>query len=51
MQVAKNALAATPDVREARVNDIKSRLENGTYEVSVDDFAAKLMDAFSAKVF
>lgn len=51
MQVAKNALAATPDVREAHVNDIKSRLENGTYEVSVEDFAEKLMDAFSAKIF
>lgn len=48
MQVAKNALAATPDVREAKINDIKQRIESGTYEVSVDDFAAKLMGAFAA---
>lgn len=49
MQVAKNALAATPDVREALVEDIKARLENGTYEVSSEDFASKIMEAFSAK--
>lgn len=48
MQVAKNALAATPDVREAKVNDIKARLENGTYEVSSADFADKLMAAFAS---
>lgn len=49
MQTAKNALAATPDVREARISDIKARMDNGTYSVSNDDFAAKLMETFAAK--
>ena len=49
MQVAKNALADVPDVRESLVSDIKSRIDNGTYEVSNEDFAAKLMSAFEAK--
>ncbi len=49
MQIAKNALASVPDVRESLVSDIKSRMEQGTYEVSADDFADKLMSAFAAK--
>ncbi len=49
MQIAKNALASVPDVRESLVNDIKTRMEQGTYEVSADDFADKLMSAFAAK--
>lgn len=49
MQVAKNALAGVPDTRANLVNDIKSRMDNGTYEVDTDDFAAKLMSAFSAR--
>ncbi len=49
MQVAKNALAGVSDVRESKVNDIKTRLNNGTYEVSSEDFADKLMSAFAAK--
>lgn len=49
MQVAKNALVGVSDVRESKVNDIKSRMSNGTYEVSTEDFASKLMEAFAAK--
>lgn len=49
LQVAKNALHGVSDVRESKVNDIKSRMDNGTYEVSVDDFASKLMEAFASK--
>lgn len=49
MQIAKNALASVPDVRDSLVNDIKTRMEQGTYEVSADDFADKLMSAFAAK--
>ena len=51
MQVAKNALNAVPDVREAKIADIKSRMESGTYDVSVDDFAAKLMSAYKSVSF
>ena len=49
LQIAKNALAGTPDVRESLVSDIKAKMDSGNYEVSADDFATKLMDAFSAK--
>lgn len=49
MQIAKNALAGIPDTRAEKVNDIKSRIDNGTYDVSNEDFAEKLMAAFSSK--
>lgn len=49
MQIAKNALASTPDVRESRVSELKAKMENGTYEVSNEDFATKLMEMFAAK--
>lgn len=49
MQVAKNALLTTPDVRESLVSDIKSRMDAGTYEVSNEDFASKLISAFASK--
>ena len=49
IQVAKNALISTPDVRESLVSDIKSRMDAGTYEVSYEDFAAKLVSAFASK--
>jgi len=42
-QVAKAAVAATPDVRTDLVNDIKTRMQNGTYEVSMEMLADKLM--------
>jgi negative regulator of flagellin synthesis FlgM len=49
MQVAKNALAKTPDVRENKVNDIKEQLENGTYDVDPEAFASKLLSAFTER--
>ncbi|MBE5943507.1 MAG: flagellar biosynthesis anti-sigma factor FlgM [Lachnospiraceae bacterium] len=49
MQTAKSALATTPDVRESLVNDIKTRMANGTYEVSNEDFATKLMSAYASR--
>lgn len=49
MQIAKNALASTPDVREDRVSDLKAKMDKGTYDVSDDDFANKLMEMFAAK--
>ena len=49
MQVAKNALLTTPDVRESLVSDIKSRMDAGTYDVSTEDFASKLVSAFASK--
>lgn len=42
-QVAKAAVAAAPDVRTDLVNDIKTRMQNGTYDVSMEMLADKLM--------
>ena len=51
MQVAKNALAGVPDVREAKIAELKSRIEAGTYDVSLDDFAAKLAATYASQTF
>ncbi|MCM1497408.1 MAG: flagellar biosynthesis anti-sigma factor FlgM [Clostridium sp.] len=49
MQIAKTALKAVPDVREDKVNALKESIANGTYQVSAESFADKLMTAFSEK--
>lgn len=46
-QIAKNAVKETPDVREDLVNEIKSRIKDGFYEVSADDFAAKVIERYN----
>lgn len=43
INVAKQALASTPDIREDLVNSIKERINNGTYEVSNEAFADKVL--------
>lgn len=47
MQVARDALAKTPDVRADKVNELKNAIANGTYNVSGEDFADKLLERFS----
>ena len=42
-QTAKNAVAASPDIREDVVAPIKAKLESGNYQVSAESFAEKLM--------
>lgn len=43
-QIAKQAVARTPDVRETTVNEIKQRMEAGTYNITIQDVADKLVD-------
>ncbi len=43
-QIAKQAVADTPDVRQEKVLDIAARVNSGSYKVSAEDFAAKLLD-------
>ena len=43
LQVAKTAVAKTPDVREDVVADIKKRIEEGSYNVSDESFADVLL--------
>lgn len=46
MQVAKASVAAAPDVREDRIAQIKAAMSAGTYSVSDDALADKLLDSF-----
>lgn len=43
-QVAKQIVARTPDVRETKVNEIKEQMQAGTYNISIEDVANKLVD-------
>lgn len=46
IQTAKAAVADSPDVREELTAPIKARIQNGTYEVSGDSFADKLLEKY-----
>ncbi len=41
-QIAKNVINQVPDVREAKINEIKQRMAEGTYQVTMDEVAEKL---------
>ena len=43
LQVAKQAIANAPDIRDNKVTELKSQINNEKYEVSVEDFAAKIL--------
>lgn len=46
IQVAKAAVAASSDIREDVTAPLKASIQAGTYEVSTDSFAEKLMKNF-----
>lgn len=46
IQTAKAALAQTPDIREDVTAPIKAKVDAGTYQVSAESFADKLMQKF-----
>lgn len=46
LHVAKEAVKNAPDVREEKIADIKARMQNGTYQVSSQQIADKLVDEF-----
>lgn len=45
-QIAKQAVANAPDIREEKVASIKEQIDNGTYEVDTEDFAGKLLEKY-----
>ena len=45
-QTAKQAVQAAPDVDMERVQAIKEQMKNGTYQVSMEDLAEKLLAKF-----
>ena len=42
-QTALKAALSSPSVREDKINDIKTRIDNGSYNVSAEDIANKMM--------
>ncbi len=43
IQLVKNALSQLPDVREEKVQEIKSQVDNGKYNVSGEKIAGKMV--------
>jgi len=48
IQTVKSAVAQSPDVRSDVTEPIKAAINNGTYKVSNDDFASKLLEKYQA---
>ena len=46
IHIAKAAVAASPDIREELTAPIKAKIQNGTYEVSNESFADKLLKKY-----
>lgn len=46
IQIAKTAVAASSDIREELVAPLKASIKNGTYEVSGESFADKLLKQY-----
>ncbi|MGB8454221.1 MAG: flagellar biosynthesis anti-sigma factor FlgM [Anaerocolumna sp.] len=49
-QVARQAVAGTQEVRTDKINDIKSRLESGTYNISMEEVADKMVESYFEKL-
>lgn len=45
-QTTKNAVNEAPDIREEKVAELKSKIDDGTYEVSNESFAEKLLEDY-----
>ncbi len=43
LSIAKNAVDNVPDVRMEKVNSIKQQIKNGTYNVSAEEIADKII--------
>jgi negative regulator of flagellin synthesis FlgM len=46
LQIAKQAVKESPDIRQDKVNDLKNQINNGTYNVSPESFANKILSGF-----
>lgn len=44
--IAKQVVSQVPDVREDKINEIKKRMEAGTYNVSMEEVADKLVSRY-----
>ncbi|MDF2878741.1 MAG: flagellar biosynthesis anti-sigma factor protein FlgM [Clostridia bacterium] len=44
-QVAYKLLNTTPDIRQDKVNEIKAKIKSGTYNVSAEEVADKILSS------
>ena len=51
IQIAKQAVLNSPDVREDVTAPIKERMNAGTYRVNSDSFADKLFEKYNSALF
>jgi negative regulator of flagellin synthesis FlgM len=51
IQQINNALSQVPDVREEKVQEIKSQVEKGTYNVSGEKIAGKMVGESLVDIF
>lgn len=49
MQTAKQAVKDAPDIREDKTAPLKAQINAGTYNVSGEDFASKLLAKYEEK--
>ncbi len=45
-RVAKQAVTQASDAREDRVNEIKKRIESGTYNISMEEVAERIVNRY-----
>jgi len=45
-QIAKQAVAETSDIREDKVAELSAKVRSGSYDVSTDTFAEKLLERY-----
>lgn len=51
IQIAKNAVWASSDIREELVAPLRASIKNGTYEVSGESFADRLLEQYEKSNF
>ncbi|HPJ97483.1 MAG TPA: flagellar biosynthesis anti-sigma factor FlgM [Syntrophales bacterium] len=51
VQAIKNAVAGIPDIREEKVQELKGRIEAGTYNVSGEKIAGKIVGESLLDIF
>lgn len=47
-QIAKQAVAEASDIREDKVDRLRTKIESGNYRVDSGDFASKLLERYHA---